>query len=323
MARRFLPLDRPRATLSPLEPPRELGLVKTAPEPITWTEAWRGTYGESLEHDLVLCSQDIPHVATSQEDGAWAIAVPSPLHSRAVQEIRSYIEENQATQGLQALPPLMLSAQPLWVLAIPTVATVVEFADYIPHFKERGMNDVSMTLHGEWWRVFTALTLHADGNHIVSNLISGYFVLSLLAGRIALTRIAPLLFLAAGLANFCVAHSVDNEFRSLGFSTFVFATLGALSCIEWRLLPKERTVGMFKRIEPLVSAFFIAVMMGIGENSDVLAHFYGFCWGVVAGLAPRRKSLMVASETEFGLSDWTAALTCMVGMAMCWKRALS
>ena len=49
-----------------------------------------------------------------------------------------------------------------------------------------------------------------------------------------------------------------------------------------------------RRLTPLISAFFIAVMVGLGENADVKAHFYGFGIGALLGVAcprlPRRLS---------------------------------
>jgi hypothetical protein len=40
-----------------------------------------------------------------------------------------------------------------------------------------------------------------------------------------------------------------------------------------------------RRLSPLMAALFVAVLVGIGENVDVKAHFYGFGIGVVLGLA--------------------------------------
>ena len=83
---------------------------------------------------------------------------------------------------------------------------------------------------------------------------------------------------------------MQENFRSLGFSTFVFASLGALSSIEFRLMPKEFH-GLQRRFAPLIGALLLAVFMGLGENSDIFAHGYGFILGLVVGFLPKRKSL--------------------------------
>lgn len=281
-----------------------------------------GSYKECLEYSLVLASQSIPSVYVQGEDGHWNLSVDSTQSAMASIQIQEYQHENSAIIPTLALPPLLLSAQPLWVLLIPFAITFVQFRDLIPGFSRHGMNDAQQTLHGEWWRTVTALTLHGDGPHLASNLISAYFVLSLLAGRIPLTRIVPQLFLASALANFCVALTVQNDFRSLGFSTFVFASLGTLATIEWRLLPKEKTVGLFKRAEPVISAGFLAVMMGLGEDSDILAHGYGFLVGLFTGLIPSLRTLQ-SQENRMGILDISALVSVYLGVALAWKLALS
>jgi membrane associated rhomboid family serine protease len=236
-------------------------------------------------------------------------------------QLQEYKEENQSINAPMALPPLMLSAQPFWILFIPFAVTMLQFQQRIPGLSRHGMNDAYQTLHGEWWRTLTALTLHADGPHLASNLLSGYFVLSLLAARIPLSRIAPQLFLASALANFCVALTVQSDFRSLGFSTFVFASLGTLATIEWRLLPREKTIGIFKRAEPVISAGFLAVMMGLGENSDILAHGYGFLAGLFTGMLPTKKSIQGRQNDWSGI-DLLAIASTYLGIIIAWKMAL-
>jgi len=319
--RRFVLAARERLALNFSPPPKPAEKADSDSEH-DYGVAFRGSYTQCLDHSLVLASQTLPHYIQDCQNGFWEIRVPPPLEKRALSELLQYRTENQSQHTSQPLPPLLLSIQPLWVLAIPTLVTLLQFSGRIPNFESQGLNDVERTLHGEWWRVFTALTLHGSGNHLVSNLLPGYFILSLLAGRIALTRIAPLLFLGSGFANLCVAFTVGDDFRSLGFSTFVFASLGALASIEWRNLPVEKSLSSFKRATPLISAFFLTVMMGLGENSDILAHFYGFTWGIVAGLIPRKRSIQ-GHEVIWGLSDVTAVACVVMGMILCWKFALS
>jgi len=280
-----------------------------------------GTCAECQEYALVLSSQNIPNYFQDTPEGPWELVVPLDLHIQAEAELNLYLQENQNFDPVMALPPVILSLQPLWVLAIPTLVTLVQFSGRIHDFDELGLNDAHLTLHGEWWRAFTALTLHADSHHLISNFVSGYFVLSLLSSRVALTRIAPLLWLGCGVANFLVAATVRNDFYSLGFSTYVFATLGALASIEFRLLPKERTFNAFKRFEPILSAGFLVILMGLGQDTDILAHIYGFLCGIAVGWLPRKASIQ-GRVTTWLTSDFIAAGTCYAGIVLCWIRAL-
>jgi membrane associated rhomboid family serine protease len=282
---------------------------------------FQGSYGECLEYSLVLASQGIANFFSEDEEHGWKLIVPPDQLMNAQEQIRLYTVENLKHRTVQALPPLQLSAQPFWILAMPISIAFFQSLDGAPPFASQGMNDAALTLGGEWWRIFTALTLHADAQHLAGNMISGYFILSLMASRIKLTAMAPWLFLASGLANFLVAALVQKDFRSLGFSTFVFAGLGALATIEFRLLPRERTIGLFKRAEPLIAALFIATLMGIGENSDILAHFFGLLCGVAFGFLPQRTSIL-GNKNIWYASDWLTAGLCITAMVTCWKLAL-
>src|SRR5690606_15365544 len=77
---------------------------------------------------------------------------------------------------------------------------------------------------GEWWRPLTALFLHADAAHLLSNLMSGGFVLSAVLTTMGRWRGWLLLAVAAVTGNLAAAalHGT-GEYRSLGASTGVFA----------------------------------------------------------------------------------------------------
>jgi rhomboid protease GluP len=112
---------------------------------------------------------------------------------------------------------------------------------------------------------------------------------------------------------------MQENFRSLGFSTFVFASLGALSSIEFRLMPKEFH-GLQRRFAPLFGALLLAVFMGLGENSDIFAHGYGFILGLVVGFLPKRKSLQWG--ITFSYLDVIMIITYFTVFLCCWLLAL-
>ena len=179
--------------------------------------------------------------------------------------------------------------QPLWVLLAPTIITLIDFTDKV-NFNARGISDASKVLKGEWFRSLTAQTLHGDVRHLASNLLCGYIVMNMITFRIPLLRLAPFIAIASAIANLCVSFTVQTHFRSLGFSTFVFAAIGCLSVIEFRLMPKE-THGLLRRFAPLCGAASLAVFLGLGENADILGHVYGFIAGLFCGFIPNKKSL--------------------------------
>ena len=53
----------------------------------------------------------------------------------------------------------------IYVVTGPAASRAVWFA--------AGASDAARVVHGEWWRTITALTLHVDSNHVLSNIAIG------------------------------------------------------------------------------------------------------------------------------------------------------
>ena len=63
------------------------------------------------------------------------------------------------------------------------------------------MKPQALLAGGEWWRVVTALWLHADVAHVVANVVSGLFLFGLVLATLGRARGAALLLAAAALGN--------------------------------------------------------------------------------------------------------------------------
>ena len=140
---------------------------------------------------------------------------------------------------------------------------------------------------GELWRVITALTLHADGEHLLSNLAFGG-----VAGGLVVQSLGPGLgwfaVVAAGaFANFLNAwllHTPGDV--SVGASTAVFGALGLLAGYSQRAAtetdPWRRGL---RRFAPAAAGVLLLAFLGFGEGRvDVGAHVLGFAVGLGAGL---------------------------------------
>jgi membrane associated rhomboid family serine protease len=255
-----------------------------------------------LDYSLVLASQGLKH--WMEFDGsAWGLAVEERDAPLAASLIETYREENV---GFGDAPPeqadLDLLVAPLLFLAVPAAAYfLVGLSPYAEWLHHRGVADAREILAGEWWRCLTAATLHADDAHLLSNLVSGYFILNLLNHRLGIGTLMLLATLGAGLDNALVARVSGPGHVSLGYSSVVFTALGILAAVETATLWKRRRehaarqggqgdAGAFwtvrlRRLSPLISALFVAVLVGIGENVDAKAHFYGFGLGILLGAA--------------------------------------
>lgn len=264
-----------------------------------------GGYKQIRDESLVLLSQGISHRLEHSPDGPFQIFVELDDQKRARFQIRLYHRENPPRE-VNAPLPLKASFQPIWVLLVPAAVTLVQFSGIIPGIEGEGLSDANKVMNGQWWRCITALTLHGDSRHLGGNLLTGYLVLSMMSYRISLAKVVPFLAVSSALANFCVAATVQTDFRSLGFSTFVFAAIGALSVMEFRLMPKE-SHGLLRRFAPLCGAASLATFVGLGEHADILAHLYGFIAGLLCGFIPSKKSLRWGAPVAASDIFWVVA----------------
>ena len=278
-----------------------------------------GGFKQIRDESLVLLSQGIAHRIERSEDGPFQIFVEPEKRRTAQFQIRLYHRENPPRDENPPLP-LKFSLQPLWVLLVPIICTLIDFSNAYPQLHNMGISDAGKILRGEWWRTITAITLHGDERHLASNLVSGYLALSLLHYRIPLAKLVPFLAVGAAVANFFVALTVQTNFRALGFSGFVFAVIGCLAVIEFRLMPRE-THGMLRRFAPLCGAASLAVFLGLGENADILGHLYGFIAGLLCGFIPQKKTLRWGAPSDTTDIFWIIAYFAL--FAIGWAFALS
>jgi rhomboid protease GluP len=152
---------------------------------------------------------------------------------------------------------------------------------------------------GEVWRAFTALWLHGNGEHLLSNALAGLFLFSALGATFGRLRGWLLLLVAAVGANLAsAALHYPGDYRSLGASTAIFAALGLLT---GRALAVVRRAARARRRQamllPLGSGLTVLALYGAGgaeaaRHVDVGAHAVGFAvglgFGFVAAFARRR-----------------------------------
>ena len=152
--------------------------------------------------------------------------------------------------------------------------------------------------HGEWWRVGTALWLHGDLGHLVSNAGGGLLVFSAVVLTLGTRAGWALLAGSAVVGNLAAAALHHGSvYRSLGASTAVFAGLGLLTGRAVRLMSRSGHPHRWRTVlVPLASGLAVLGLLGAGDvHIDVLAHGTGFGAGLVAGFvaAGRREGASV------------------------------
>ncbi len=278
-----------------------------------------GTFRRIRDDSLVLLSQGIEHRLIRSPEGPFQIFILPEHQDTARHQLDLFRKENPPKEENPPIP-LTFSLQPLWILLVPIVVTLMDFSSGSLH--DIGASNAAKVIQGQWWRSLTALTLHADARHLLGNLLTGYIVMNMITYRIPLLRLAPFIAAASAIANIGVSltvHSFNPHFTSLGYSTLVFAAIGCLAVIEFRLMPAD-TKGLLRRFAPLCGAASLAVFLGLGENADILGHLYGFIAGLLCGLIPKKKSLRWGSPLT--TTDGLGLLLYYGLFILAWKMAV-
>lgn len=276
--------DQPEELLPPQEEwralPADLSLLAATTLPEHQTRLWA----------LTLEARDIPCRVEAAGDG-WQILVPPETFALALAELRLFEAKNRNwPPPLPPAPPeadnLLITLSVLLLIAIFHNLTRLDIgvlnlstADWISY----GNADAGAIMAGQWWRAVTALTLHADGLHLLGNLTIGGGFIVLLCRALG-SGLAWSLLLASGtLGNLLNAWVQSPRHHSVGASTTVFGAVGLLAAIN--LLYNRQNLRR-RWYLPLAAAMALLALLGSeGENTDIGAHLFGFTVGIGLGLA--------------------------------------
>jgi rhomboid protease GluP len=254
---------------------------------------------QAMDWSLVLISQEIESTVDFSEEMGWGLILPATDHPSALEILEQYRAENRHwpwRQKISSQGVLFDWASLGWVLLVGVFFWIQTHAD--SSFQDAGLMDAIAVSHGEWWRLFTAIFLHADAGHFALNASIGLFLLGLTMGNFG-TGIGLLAaYLAGAGGNVATWLIYTNGHRSLGASGMVMGCVGLLAsqailtgtppARRWRYLAGGLAAGVM-----------LFASLGVSPGSDVLAHFGGFVRGVVLGCfliaAPRLNRNAVAN----------------------------
>jgi membrane associated rhomboid family serine protease len=147
---------------------------------------------------------------------------------------------------------------------------------------------VRMLEANEWARAVTALTLHGDVVHLVSNLVAG-MGFAFFVARFFGAASGWLLILISGILgnalNAWVYYPQDHF--AIGASTAVFGALGLLTGVGlWLALTEgEHAWAMPRWLMPIFGGLTLLGLIGVGDGLvDVAAHISGFLCGIALGV---------------------------------------
>ncbi len=238
------------------------------------------------EYALVVLAMNLDCLITIQEDG-YLIHGEDGFQEAIREEFRLYAEEQSLPREAPGIPVFGsgVNLALVWIcLLLFSLASQAENPAVTDRFLA---SSVAIWGEGEFYRAFTALFLHADLEHLMSNAVLGT-----LFGILVATSFGPLrgwaLILASGLLGNLASMAIryPEEALSLGASTAVFGALGLLVGAGlqevWRACSWRR--GM-RTVAPLLAGLMIFSLNGIGDpGTDTLAHLTGMAAGLLVGL---------------------------------------
>lgn len=237
-------------------------------------------------YSLVLTAADITHRVSLVSSHRLEIYVAPALRQQALDEIHAYILENDqwpppvaANAGFiptfRAMSPLLIGC----LVGIHGISG--DWQAEAPWFAKGAGNSTAILSQGELFRLVTALTLHADLVHLLSNCFLGifllHFYLQLTGNGLGLSA----MLVTAVAANYLnvLVHGPGHMF--VGFSTALFAIIGMLCTMSFAFKTSRFFLHFFM---PLMAGLALLAMLGSeGERTDLGSHLFGLGCGLLGG----------------------------------------
>lgn len=282
---------------------------------------------EQRDAQLVLNAHSIPFKTISLNH-AEHFYVPPVLAKLAKKHLNNYFLENRPRHKKLVRWPihphsyliiLLLCPIILWfgwtkgVWPIPDV--VYSYGVPVPqNWQGLGsLNAAAVHFSHQWERIFTSLTLHADVRHLSGNMFFGAIFLIVLARMTGWGAAFLLTILAGGLANILNIFFQPLSYRSMGFSTALFACAGIMGGIESRRVESRK-----KMLLPIAAVVALLALLGTeGENTDYSAHICGIISGLIIGFLGGFK----LGKFESFIGQTAFAITGLLILACAWVMA--
>jgi membrane associated rhomboid family serine protease len=233
---------------------------------------------------------------------------------KALEQIGLFQRENQEWRwrlpGSAGDFPLFHPGALFWPVAL---FMVFQMSNAAADFKRGAIMDSALVRAGEWWRLFTAISLHGDIAHCLNNAIFGALLLGLAMGRFGGWLSILAAFVAGAFGNVAGLLLYAEKHRSLGASGMVMAALGLLA-VPTLFAHGGKLVHGRVLAQSIAGVTCIVFLIGINPQTDVIAHLGGFVGGVllsfVLNLIPRKScrnfSLQMGAAMLFWvLYGWT------------------
>jgi rhomboid protease GluP len=272
----------------------------------------------AFEWELVLLSEGLSPRLHHTGDGI-VLTVPRYELDRALSGLAAYDEENSAKAPQPAVPTSSIDLQAGAVagfLLLGFFAVTVVWNSTVA-WLERGSASAARILDGELWRTVTALTLHADLVHALSNAFAIVVFFGAVSGQLGKGISGALILLAGAGGNLVNAYLRGPPHYAVGASTAVFGAVGMIGSLA---MMRRRAMGNRRGAwVGIAAALALLGMLGSGgARVDVMAHVLGFMIGAALGIL-----VGLASPRPPGGVQRISGVAAMALILYCWMLALA
>jgi rhomboid protease GluP len=286
----------------------ENGPARTLRTTVSSTQA--GDWG------LVLAAEGIPY-RLDEGDGRFILTVDSADAAAAEAALVGFDAEG-APESPPPAPDVGASTLgPLAAIGFCAMFFVTGTRAGGSRWFEAGAASSELILSGQWWRVVTALTLHADLLHLAGNVVASLVFVSAVGRWLGGGLAAWLILASAAAANLLTALVHRTAFVSVGSSTAIFAALGLVAGLQVARRLSLRTRRGYAWV-PLGAGLGLYAMLGVGAGADLYAHLFGLAIGSLVGFGVARANWRAPRPGVQALLGTAAA----AAVTSCWALAL-
>jgi membrane associated rhomboid family serine protease len=234
----------------------------------------------------------------------WQIRVPAHAESTARASIAAYLSENDDPPPVSPDWPIFRTWTGLTMaFLLMAIHLAIHFSGQAAAFRRIYGASAANILDGEFYRITTALLLHAAGLHLIGNMV-GLALFATAVCSVSGFGVGSLMILVSGMTgNLFNALLFQSGHHSIGASTAVFGAVGIISAHLFRV--KWQQFGhRLKTWLPLGSGLALLAVLGASIETDITAHFFGYVAGCTIG--------MVFTSTQEASPGRKAQYTCLL-----------
>jgi rhomboid protease GluP len=239
---------------------------------------------QAEDWSLALLSQGIESTFVQDPERGWGLVVAADRGREIESILALYQRENRRwvwRRPIRSKTVLYHRGALVWCLLVAFVEVWSRAGGEA--VREAGLMHNASVFAGEWWRLFTATTMHGDLGHLMGNLCFGALLLGLAMARWGAGAALLAVWLAGALGNVAALFFYGMEHRGLGASGMVMGALGLLAAAPWQRQVGE-PIPWRDILRGVVGGVMLFVLLGLNPASDTVAHLGGFAGGLGVGL---------------------------------------